>query len=82
MTQGRAGGRACAGFPFWDQWGRHMGSGSCSLTSRAYSRTVVLKGRRMKKQKLLAKALDIPKNMPFREMLTLVEAFGFTRTRE
>lgn len=35
----------------------------------------------MKKQKLLAKALGVPKNMPFRELVTLVKAFGFRLSR-
>jgi predicted RNA binding protein YcfA (HicA-like mRNA interferase family) len=35
----------------------------------------------MKKSKLLKKALTRPKNMQFREMVALVEAFGFRLSR-
>jgi hypothetical protein len=35
----------------------------------------------MKKRKLLQKALATPKNVRFREMITLVEAFGFRLSR-
>jgi predicted RNA binding protein YcfA (HicA-like mRNA interferase family) len=35
----------------------------------------------MKKRKLLKKALTNPRNMRFREMVTLIEAFGFRLSR-
>ena len=35
----------------------------------------------MNKRKLLRKALSRPKNMRFEEMVTLVEAFGFSLSR-
>ena len=35
----------------------------------------------MKKRKLLKKALTSPRNMRFKEMITLVEAFGFRLSR-
>jgi hypothetical protein len=35
----------------------------------------------MKKRKLLKKALTSPRNMRFKEMVTLVEAFGFRLSR-
>jgi predicted RNA binding protein YcfA (HicA-like mRNA interferase family) len=35
----------------------------------------------MKKRKLLKKALTNPRNMRFKEMITLVEAFGFRLSR-
>ena len=35
----------------------------------------------MKKRKLLSKALTRPKNFRFSDMVTLVEAFGFRRSR-
>jgi predicted RNA binding protein YcfA (HicA-like mRNA interferase family) len=35
----------------------------------------------MKKRKLLKKALTNPRNMRFKEMVTLIEAFGFRLSR-